>query len=326
MSETRRRVLGLIMAVAFAGQCLAPPAEGQGSESAGMITEIKVLRGQVQVQSAGAQEWRKAGPLLALRAGDTVRATEDASVVILLSGGRGSVKVTRTSSPFVVAGLQPGETKAQKAMTLLESSLSFLSATAKEEPRATLSTRGGPRPPVILSPRNGPVLPDSLTFEWLGSRFSRYTVRIAGPKGVVLEKKDLTGGRFDYPTDAPTLTPGVRYTIQVVAGNHPAQQAWFEVLDATRAQGIRQDIKELEQAFGPTVSPNTLVALRAGFLARNGLVHNARVTLIAALAKDPDEPTLHLLLGKLYEAAGLREQAAEALDEARFLMSGPAGR
>ena len=309
--------------VLLGSQCFPAPAGGQGSESAGMITEIKVLRGQVEVRPAGIQEWRKAGPLLALRAGDTVRATEDASVVILLSGGRGSVKVTRTSSPFVVAGLQPGETKAQKAMTLLESSLSFLSATAKEEPRATLSTRGGPRPPVILSPRNGPVLPDSLTFEWLGSRFSRYTVRIAGPKGVVLEKKALAGARFEYPPDAPPLQPGVRYTLQILSGGHPPQQAWFEVLDPSRAQGIRQDIKELEQAFGPTVSPNTLVALRAGFLARNGLVHNARVTLIAALAKDPDEPTLHLLLGKLYEAAGLLEQAAEAFDEARFLMTGP---
>ena len=93
MSETRQRVLGLIMAVAFAGQCLAPPAEGQGSESAGMITEIKVLRGQVQVQSAGAQEWRKAGPLLALRAGDTVNTTSrieglnrELSTAILISG------------------------------------------------------------------------------------------------------------------------------------------------------------------------------------------------------------------------------------------------
>ena len=107
------------------------------------------------------------------------------------------------------------------------------------------------------------------------------------------------------------------------AGRHPTQEAWFEVREPARAQAIRQDVKELEQAFGRTVSPNTLVALRAGFLARNGLVHDARLILVTALAKDPDEPTLHLLLGKLYETAGLRDQAAEAFDEARFLMTGP---
>jgi len=325
MSGKRWLAAWVAALVLLGSQCFPAPAGGQGSESAGMITEIKVLRGQVEVRLAGIQEWRKAGPLLALRAGDTVRATEDASVVILLSGGRGSVKVTRTSSPFVVAGLQPGETKAQKAMTLLESSLSFLSATAKEEPRATLSTRGGPRPPVILSPRNGPVLPDSLTFEWLGSRSARYSVRMVGPAGPVLERT-VTGARLDFPPDAPSLRPGVRYTIEVVSGNHPVQQAWFEVVEPARAQAIRQDLKELEQAVGPTASPNTLIALRAGFLASQGLLHDARQALVGGLTKDPDEPTFHFLLGKLYEKAGLAEQAAEALDEARFLMSGPAGR
>lgn len=319
-----RRRVGWVLLVLGLGVFFAPwPARGQGSESAGMITELKVDRGRVEVRAAGAQEWRKAGPLLALRAGDTIRVSDEAVAVILLSGGRGSVKVTKANSPFVVAASQTGESKAQKAMSILETSLGFLSATAKEEPRATLSTRGGPKPPVILTPRNGPVLPDSLTFEWLGSRFSHYTVQIVGPKGVVLEKKNLMGGRFQYPADAPPLAPGVRYTIQVASGNHPAQQAWFEVLDPARAQAIRQDLKELEQAFGRTVSPNTLAALRAGFLAKNGLVHDARLTLVAALAKDPDEPTLHLLLGNLYETAGLREQAAESFDESRFLMTGP---
>ena len=319
----RRRVGSLLVLLGLGVIFAAWPARGQGSESAGMITEIKLLRGQVEVRSAGGQEWRKAGPLLALRAGDTVRATEDASTVILLTGGRGSVKVTKANSPFVVAASQAGESKTQKAMALLETSLGFLSTTAKEEPRATLSTRGGPKPPVILTPRNGPVLPDSLTVEWLGSRFSRYTVQIVGAKGVVLEKKNFTGARFQYPADAPPLAPGVRYTIQVASGSHPVQQAWFEVLDPARAQAIRQDLKELDQAFGRTVSPNTLAALRAGFLAKNGLVHDARLTLVAALAKDPDEPTLHLLLGNLYETAGLHEQAAESFDEARFLMTGP---
>ncbi|MBI4587263.1 MAG: hypothetical protein HY725_00370 [Candidatus Rokubacteria bacterium] len=314
----------LALVVIYGGQGPPPPADGQGSEAAGMITEIKVGRGRVEVRPAGAQDWRRAGPLLALRAGDAVRATEDASAVIVLSGGKGSVKVVATGSPFVVPAPQSGESKAQKVLTLLDASLGFLSTTAKELPRATLSTRGGARPPVILTPRNGLVLPDSLTVEWQGSRFSRYTIRIIAPEGVALEKKDLAGARFDYPPDAPPLKPGVRYTVQVVSGNHPVQAAWFEILDPNRAQAVRQDLAELEQAVGPTVSPNTLVALRAGFLARNGLFHDARLALVAALAKDPTEPTLYLLLGSLYAKAGLPDQANESYGEASFLMSGPA--
>lgn len=322
-SASRRIAVSLTVMTLLGDQVLPLPASGEGTETAGMITELKVDRGRVEVKSAGAQEWRKAGPLLALRAGDTVRVTDEATVVILLSGGRGSVKVNKANSPFMVSASPSGESKVQKAITLLEASLGFLSTTAKEEPRAALSTRGGPRPAVILSPRNGPVMPDSVTFEWLGSRFSRYTVRIVGPNGVVLEKKDLTGARFDYPPGAPPLAPGVRYTVHVLAGNHPAQQAWFEVLDSARAQAIRRDLMELEKAVGPAASPNTLVTLRAGFLASNGLLHDARLSLISALTKDPDEPTLHLLLGKLYEKSGLPEQAAEEYGEARFLLRGP---
>lgn len=313
----------LLVALFLGTHALAASAYAQGGEIAGMITEVKMGRGQVEVRPAGSQEWRRAGPLLAVRPGDAVRATEDASVVILLSGGRGSVKVVAAGSPFVVPAPKAEETKGQKALTLLEATVGFLSTTAKEVPRATLTTRAGAKPPVILSPRNGPVLPGSLTFEWVGSRIARYTVRIVSPQGVVLEKKDLAGARFDYPPEAPPLAPGVRYTFQVLSGNLPTQEAWFEVLDATRARAIRRELTELEQAV-PAVSPNTLVTLRTAFLANNGLLHDARATLAAAVARDPDEPTFHLLLGNLYGKVGLPEQAAESHDEAAFLLSGPA--
>ncbi len=78
-------------------------------------------------------------------------------------------------------------------------------------PRLFLATRSRARPPVILSPRNGRVLPEGLAFEWLGSRFTRYTVRLVGPNGPVIERREVTGPRWEYPADAPTtalLRPG----------------------------------------------------------------------------------------------------------------------
>lgn len=46
-------------------------------------------------------------------------------------------------------------------------------------------------------------------------------------------------------------------------------------------------------------------------------------TAVSGGSSDVTIKTFQLLLGKLYEAAGLLEQAAEAFDEARFLMTGP---
>lgn len=310
----------LTVTLLLAGFRPPAPAIGQEAEVVGMITELKMGQGRVEVLPAGARRWRSAGPLLALRSGDTVRATEDASAVILLSGGRGSVTVKNASSPFVVPAPDFGESKAQKVLKLLEAAVGFLSTTAKEVALSPpLATRGGSGRLVIVSPRNGPVLPDSLTFEWVGSRFSRYTVRIVGPRGVVLER-EVRGATFQYPPDAPPLAAGTRYTLEVASANRSAQQAWFELLDMTVAEAIRRDVMELEEAAGPTVSPSTLATLRAAFLARNGLLHDARLSVMAALAKDPDEPTLHLLLGRLYSQVGLPEQATESFNEVRFLL------
>lgn len=286
-----------------------------------MITEIKMGKGRVEVQAAGKSEWRAAGPFQALRAGDTVRASADAAAVVLLTGGRGTVRVDASRSPLVLAAGTADAGKLQKARALVEGSVKFLSTSAKEPPKAVLSVRAGARPPVILSPRNSPVLPGPLTFEWLGDRFSRYTVRVTAPSGVVLEKKGVVGPRWDYPPDAPPLASGVRYTVEVAPASGRTQETSFEVLDASRAQAVRESLKELEDGLGAGTSPNTVTVVRVGLLAEQGLFHDARLAVLAALAKDADEPVLHTLLGHLYQKIGLAQQAAEAFDEAQFLLT-----
>ena len=185
--------------------------------------------------------------------------------------------------------------------------------------QAVLATRSAARPPIIVSPRNGRVLPEALAFEWLGSRFTRYSVRLTGPAGPVIERREVTGARWEYPADAPALAPGARYTLQVTTVGHPPQEAWFELVDAERAREVAGDLAGLEQALGPSVSPTSRAVLRAGLLAREGFLHDARRVVVAALATDRDEPTLHLLLGDLYTRTGLTDLAAESFDEAQYL-------
>jgi hypothetical protein len=173
---------------------------------------------------------------------------------------------------------------------------------------------------VIVSPRNGRLLPEALAFEWLGSRFTRYAVRVIGPAGPVVERREVTGARWEYPADAPALSPNTRYTLQVTAVGHPPQEAWFELLDGERARAVAGDLAGLEQELGASVSPTSRAVLRAGLLAREGLFHDARRVVVTALAADRDEPTLHLLLGDLYTRTGLTDLAAESFDEAQFLL------
>jgi hypothetical protein len=297
----------------------AAPSGAQTGETAAVITEIKPARGRVEVKPAAGGEWRPARPLLALRAGDVVRTTEDASAVVLLSGGRGTMRVAGAAGTLTVPAASAAG-QGQKAKALVEASLGFLAGTTKESSQAVLATRNMARPPVILSPRNGPVLPDALALEWLGSRFARYSVRLVGPNGPVVERREVTGPRWEYPADAPALVPNTRYTLQVTAGAQPTQEAWFELVDAARARAVAGDLTALEQELGTGVPPTSKAVMRAGLLAREGLLHDARRVVVAALDTDRDEPTLHLLLGDLYTRTGLANLAAESFDEAQFLL------
>src|SRR5262249_2751962 len=280
------------------------------------ITEIKVGRGTVEMKTADG-DWRRAAPLSALRVGDEVRAVGDASAVVLLTGGRGTVLVKAKNSPYLVGAPRAKESTAQRVRRLLPASLGFLGAGPKEPPTGVPWGRGGNGAAEILTPRNGMILPDSLVFEWLGSQFSRYRVRIADSSTVPLERKGVVGARFTYPADAPRLQPGVRYQLQVEAPGSKPTEAWFEIVDEARAAEIRENLKQLEASLGRRVSPSSRAAVRAGALASNELFHDARLVVLAALTKDPDEPSLHMLLGNIYLKTGLPRLAAKSLDEAQ---------
>jgi hypothetical protein len=328
-------LIALVALAALISPVIAPvTATAQpGGEPVAMITEIKLGSGNVDVRPAGGVEWRPAGPLMSLVPGDTVRATGTASAVVLLSGGRGTLRVAGGAAPVVIPARGAGQSKLEKAQGLLTASFGYLGSQTKELPQAVLGTRGWAGPPVVLAPR-GQVLADALSFEWLGTRFARYDVQIAEGPVLVLERRGIVGTRFEYPADAPALRPGVQYKIRVYpdqrrdqrADTRTPEEASFQVVPPDVTQALRANLAQLERELGSGVPPSTRVAIRAGVLANQGLYHEARATLLAGLAKDADEPTLHLLLGNVYDKTGLDEQAKLSYEEARYLLSGQAAK
>jgi hypothetical protein len=314
------RAMAALLGVAL-GLALAWPqaVHAQAAETVGLITEIKPGRGRVEVKPGAGGDWKPAGPLLALRAGDSVRASEDATAVIVLSGGRGVVRVAAASPAVLLPAAAPDD-RTDRARALVESSLGFLSKTTKEAPKGLLATRGAVPPPVVLSPRASLVRAEGLTFEWVGTARGRYSVRVVGPSGPVLEQPEMTGTRLVYPEGVPALQPGARYTIEVKsAAAHPVQRAEFEVLDAERARAVARDLADIDGALGAGASPTSVAVLRAGYLAEHRLYHEARDVLLRAIRADAEQSTLYVLLGNVYERTGLAAQAAEAFEEAQWL-------
>jgi len=310
----RRRVLFLA-----AGLVLLTPYLCQAaSEAVALLTEIRAGQGEVRVKLMGEADWKAPLPLLSLRAGDQLRATQNAAAVVLFTGGQGTVTITPGNSPYTV---QPPAGAASRESPPIVGTLSrILMGKKKDLNYVPLTTRSAKQPPLALSPRGGKLLGPP-TLEWSGSDRARYAVRVFGPQGLLWQQSDLSRRPLPYPASAPALSPGVAYRWELETKDFPVEKGQFSLLAPREVADVRQTLASLVPAVLPGYPKNTIVLMRAGFLLDKELLAEARQELLSALARDPDEPGLHLMLGEVYEQTGLPGLAGEEFDEAQFLSS-----
>jgi hypothetical protein len=310
------RIVGLAVAVG-----LWLPGGAGAADPVAVLTEIRMERGQVQVKRAGESQWVSPQPLLALRPGDQLRASGEGRAVLVFTGGRGTQSVSASNSPFAVEAPTAGGSS-EKLRSVLGTVTDFLVGKQKDLNYLPLSVRAV-RPPRVLpiSPRDSKLVSAPVVFEWAGSDSLRYRVRVSSPDGVLWQQTNLPRRSLTYPASAPSLSPGVRYSWEVEGPGQPVQRAEFELLAPAEAARAREAMDLITPAALPGSSKSSVALLRAGWLFQEQLYADARRELVTALAADPDEPTLHLLLGEVYERVGLGEMATREFIEARDLSS-----
>ncbi len=305
---------GVLATLAPVGS-LAAPAE----DPVAILTEIKPRQGGVRVKLTAEADWKAPLPLLSLRPGDQLRATGNATAVLMFTSGQGTVTVSTANSPYtVLAPATPPAGGAGKTEGLVAIISRILTGKKKELTYVPLAVRGVKHPPLLLSPRDGKLLGPPV-LEWAGSDRLRYTARVFGPQGLVWEQGNLPRAPLPYPTAAPRLLPGVSYRWELEARDFATQRGQFTVLRPDEIAKVREALDALAPSVLPGYPKNTVIRIRAGFLFEQELYAEARRELQAAIAADPDEPNLHLMLGHVYERTGLKELAAEEFDEAQFL-------
>jgi hypothetical protein len=312
MMTTRWAALAAALVLGFAA--VAPAAD-----PVGVLTEIHAERGRIEVKRAGETEWKAAQPLLALRPGDQIRASGEARASLMFTGGRGAQAVSAANSPFTVRAPTTAGAS-DKVRGLVGGVTDFLAGKQKDLAYLPLSVRAVRPPRVVqIQPRETKLLSGAVTFEWSGSNTLRYKVRVLGPQGILWEQAGLPRKPIAYPASAPALEPGVRYLWQLETEGQPVQQAEFQILPPAEAKRVRESLEILVPASLPGYPPSSVALVRAGYVLRDGLYADARRELLTALSADPDEPTLHLLLGQVYETIGLGELAQREFIEARDL-------
>jgi len=169
----------------------------------------------------------------------------------------------------------------------------------------------------LISPRESKLMTELPTFKWMGMEMQTGTLRVYGPEGPLWSAENIALTQLKYPSSAPRLKPGVEYSWSIEKKGFPMEKARFTILTPEQAKPVQEQLKLLEGASG--VSKTTLTVLKAGLFLSHGLFYEAREILAEAVTADPDEPTVHLLLGETYEKTGLKNLALEEYGEAQFL-------
>jgi hypothetical protein len=295
-----------------------PGGAVEAADPVAVLTEIRPGTGEARVKRPEDADWTVPRALQSLRPGDQLRVTADGRVTLAFTGG-GAQTVTASNSPFVVPGPRAG-TGTDRAKSVVAGVTQFLLGQPKPPAYQSLSVRSGVLPPRILAPRDTRVLPGGVvTFEWTGPPRSDYHVRLMGTHGVVWDRADLPRRPLPYPATAPPLVAGARYSWSLETSGHPAERADFVVVSDADAARIRSALADMTPAAVGGEGGSPLVLMRAGLLFQEGLYADARRELLAAVARDPDEPTLRQLLGYVYDRMTLTDLAAQEFDEAEFL-------
>jgi hypothetical protein len=305
-----RSVFLSAIAILFLGQF------AWAADPVAVLCEIHIGQGEVWVQHAGTSDWMPPRPLLALHAGDQIRVEGDGQAVLIFTGG-GTQTVLSANSPYTVQA-PTAESGRENVGALVGRVTQFLLGQGKSPTYRPLAVRN-PRQPVILSPRETKLLPGPVTFEWSGSDRLHYSIRVRGPQGLLWEQSQLPRQPLSYPVAAPALGAGMPYIWELQTNGQPVQRAQFELLPPSEAARVQETLSLLQPDTLPGYSSNTILLLRAGFFFREGLYQEARRELLAGIAADPNEPTLHLLLGHVFDRMGLKSAAAAAFEEARLL-------
>jgi len=297
--------------------CVSTSQNAQSQDAVAVITELKLNRGDVQIRVPGKSGPERPAVLQSLVPGAQVIASKDATAVVLFTDGSRTVTVNEKISPFEV---KASPAKGGQGKNALGQVAGFLLGKKQPPAYVALATRGSKKPPTLLSPRNTKIMTDAPTLQWMGMDQQTGTVRVYGPEGLIWAAENIALTQIRYPSTSAPLKSGVEYSWSLEKKGFPAQKASFTVMRGEETKSIQERLTSLQQSAG--TSTTTLAILKASLLISNELFHEARELLIDAVKSDPDEPTLHFLLGEIYDKTGLKSLAGEEYSEAEFLRKG----
>lgn len=310
-------LFGRTVLLVAVGVLAAGPIRSYGSAPAAVLTSCK---GTVTVVRPGGSGPATFG--LPLNDGDEVKTGAGGEAEIMFSAGNW-VQIGPSSSMKIKG--RPGdkpEVAADKAKSgNFEVVQNFLKLKSSEGTSAISGLRSGEKPAVLepIAPCQTRVRTAQPTFRWkIADPATELRLTVYGENKVVWQTDVVNATTITYPAGAPALKPGVSYswtletTDPLVTPPLRTPASFFELIAPADAQTLDTDLSALD-ANKP--GPVTYHLMRASLFFDRGLVEDAIVETESAVASDPDNGSLHTILGRLYAEAGRTRDAITELNQ-----------
>jgi len=218
---------------------------------------------------------------------------------------------------------RPGATETPKDSGSFEVVTNFLKLKTSEGTSSISGLRSGEKASTLvpLSPVMTKVQSATPTFTWkiddptLELHFTLYN-----ESGVQWQSDVTNAATLSYPADAPALKPGVSYswtletTDPLVSPPLRTTAAFFEIIAPDDVAALDKDLAAIDQNKPGEV---TYRLMRASVYFDRGLVADAIDETEPALATDPDNASLHAILGKLYAETGRTQEAMQEMQRSQ---------
>lgn len=301
--------------------------------SAEPVAVIAAVKGKVEVTPSGAREAVRASFGRALEAGDKVAVGPAGAATLFFNDG--NVIELGEKSALTVSGrvVRAGGAKAGLSGEVYASVSRFVTAgNRKTGLVATSEMRSGGDAALalILSPRQSDVLTDAPALSWRpvkGATRYRLTVTSAEAGEIWSGEVDETPGpaderRLAWPTDAPRLTPGGDYLLQLEALDDVkalrTESTTFRVASRGTIETVRANLDRIASTAGGPENPAARW-LAGSYLSGLNLNGDALEQFLALARLSPASSAAHEALGNVYAKVGLMDLAAAEYQQALTL-------
>ncbi len=303
------------------------PGHNIAQNSASALAVISDVKGSVYLNTAGSDEPLKAIFGTQLVQGDQVETGKKASVTMLFSNG--NLISLGANSSITISGNQSGSSSRNIGAGMAGN---FSDLAMRQDNKGEMGVLMDLRSDetsqqlIPLSPCNTMIPTNKPGLKWESKKpADEFVVRLYNGEGLVWEKR-TTATYMEFPEDEPGLEFGTSYFWNVegedLINSFRSLNQKFTILPEEKIREVKQEKERLSETFSDDPDNSSLHSLLGAYYATTGLLEDAIREFELVRDANPEATLPHEILGGLYSDVGKKDLAIAELQRALLIEKG----